>query len=736
MDVGDAPSQRHLRLLRNIELSDNIHAATANEIAKNPNGYARQTRARVTYEPQTVKKEVPKVTAAEWALPEVPQEANALSPYVEFVKVDSARGTYLKHYVKLRYNAEKLLSFENLFKSSAPNHEKYQADFEVYEPETLFNRIDNNCSRPYRCAIADKKDYSTQRTTPSIKDRERFLKLLHKASPASYYNGNLLLAFNEAEDRALTNPKRLKSKRAASKIEYIYFRDYEIKTWYTAPYPEEFNRNKILYICEHCLKYMNSRYIYHRHLPKCPLRHPPGTEIYRGDKISIWEVDGRENVIYCQNLCLLAKLFLNSKTLYYDVEPFIFYILTEREDAGGETQFHFVGYFSKEKLTSTDYNLSCILTLPIYQRRGYGHLLVDFSYLLTRREYKWGTPEKPLSDLGLLSYRNFWKIKICEVLQSLKSELHETEVKGNTLHFSIEDLSNLTGMIPTDVVFGLEQLGALYQYKEGDKCRFAIKISDWSLIEKIHTAWTSKTYDFVRPEKLVWKPMIFGPSCGINAMGTMIETTTGTTRTTTAGQQNGVDLFKNSVSVLVNFMRDDIDDARSMEEICYQKIRGQQTLKFDTSKVDSMALACHPPGMNNIRNAFLKQITINSKVRDNSLKDGEATPPIASESDSNLSLVDPALMEAMENKMEVTDEPDVTLVIEDMIEDAEADYSEDSEEEEEDEEEQDEDIEGINGIQSRPKRTRSGRVIKRLDDEDESEDGITGSRRLRSMDRP
>ena len=133
------------------------------------------------------------------------------------------------------------------------------------------------------------------------------------------------------------------------------------------------------------------------------------------------------------------------------------------------------------------------------------------------------------------------------------------------------------------------------------------------------------------------------------------------------------------------------DSARSMEEICYQKIRGQQTLKFDTSKVDSMALACHPPGMNNIRNAFLKQITINSKVRDNSLKDGEATPPIASESDSNLSLVDPALMEAMENKMEVTDEPDVTLVIEDMIEDAEADYSEDSEEEEEDEEEQDED---------------------------------------------
>ena len=32
--------------------------------------------------------------------------------------------------------------------------------------------------------------------------------------------------------------------------------------------------------------------------------------------------------VYAQNLCLLAKLFLDHKTLYYDVEPFLFYILT------------------------------------------------------------------------------------------------------------------------------------------------------------------------------------------------------------------------------------------------------------------------------------------------------------------------------------------------------------------------------------------------------------------------
>ena len=47
--------------------------------------------------------------------------------------------------------------------------------------------------------------------------------------------------------------------------------------------------------------------------------------------------------IYCQNLCLLAKLFLDHKTLYYDVEPFLFYVLTEVDRNGA----HMVGYFSK-----------------------------------------------------------------------------------------------------------------------------------------------------------------------------------------------------------------------------------------------------------------------------------------------------------------------------------------------------------------------------------------------------
>jgi histone acetyltransferase MYST4 len=76
---------------------------------------------------------------------------------------------------------------------------------------------------------------------------------------------------------------------------------------------------------------------------KCDVRRPPGDEIYRRGNLSVFEVDGNQSKIYCQNLCLLAKLFLDHKTLYYDVESFFFYVLTINDDEGS----HLIGYFSK-----------------------------------------------------------------------------------------------------------------------------------------------------------------------------------------------------------------------------------------------------------------------------------------------------------------------------------------------------------------------------------------------------
>ena len=68
--------------------------------------------------------------------------------------------------------------------------------------------------------------------------------------------------------------------------------------------------------------------------------------------------------LYCQCLCLLAKLFLERKTIYFDVNPFLFYILTENDKRTKNFQ-HIIGYFSKEKSSEESCNLACLMVRSI-----------------------------------------------------------------------------------------------------------------------------------------------------------------------------------------------------------------------------------------------------------------------------------------------------------------------------------------------------------------------------------
>ncbi len=112
-------------------------------------------------------------------------------------------------------------------------------------------------SKPYG-GILSEVEADTSKTLPQAADRERFNEAKRKAEEAWH---------KKAADNADESADAMSQKVAgpASKIQCISFGGYEIDTWYAAPYPEEYSRNRVLYICEFCLKYMNSEYVAWRH---------------------------------------------------------------------------------------------------------------------------------------------------------------------------------------------------------------------------------------------------------------------------------------------------------------------------------------------------------------------------------------------------------------------------------------------------------------------------------------
>ncbi|KAI9140439.1 acyl-CoA N-acyltransferase [Paraphysoderma sedebokerense] len=343
-------------------------------------------------------------------------------------------------------------------------------------------------------------------TVPDDADRAAFRKASDLSAPILSPTSQLLPPpdpSSQTDYQDYTNPPPT--------IRKIRIGKYEIDTWYMAPYPQEYAQTQLLYICEYCLKYMKTPFGFGRHKAKCPLRHPPGDEIYRDGSISIFEVDGRKNKIYCQNLCLLAKMFLDHKTLYYDVEPFLFYIMTECDESG----CHFVGYFSKEKRSPSNYNVSCILTLPVHQRKGYGQYLIEFSYLLTKKEGKTGSPEKPLSDLGLLSYRSYWRNMIFEILEQ-KFLKNESTIGKNAKEFvSINEISQMTAMTPDDIISTLDLHNMLI--KDPSSGQYKIQINHQLVYDTLERV-RRKGYRRVQSDGLIWSPFLLGRGLALSAL--------------------------------------------------------------------------------------------------------------------------------------------------------------------------------------------------------------------------
>jgi hypothetical protein len=95
------------------------------------------------------------------------------------------------------------------------------------------------------------------------------------------------------------------------------------------------------------------------------------------------------------------------------------------------------------------------LTFPQHQKHGYGKFIISLSYELTKREHKTGSPEKPLSDLGKISYRSYWT----HIL------LHLLAAHDPAKDISIKDISMQTGIKTEDIISTLQYLEMIKCWK-------------------------------------------------------------------------------------------------------------------------------------------------------------------------------------------------------------------------------------------------------------------------------
>merc|ERR1719220_450199 len=332
---------------------------------------------------------------------------------------------------------------------------------------------------------------------------------------------------------------------------------WEINTWYFSPYPnrEIFNQQFAvsgsngsaglrtsyfndssafykfpkIYVSAFTLRFFDNRDDLLEHLATSDQRQPPGRMIYIDDirhrdfhqltsssstersantallnnnntsndnpssitRIAVYEIDGMQHKRYCQHLCLLSKLFLDHKTLYFDTEPFMFYVLCELDENGATM----VGYYSKQKDSVDKNNLACIIVLPPFQRQGYGKFIIDLSYKISRISNNIGSPERPLSDLGNVSYKSYWDYTL---LRKLKDMGRYGAQHGP----SIEDLVKSTGIYQDDVIESLRRLNLTKlwrgEYKLDDRI-------DKSTVEHILSSYPESKL-LVKSEALKWRP--------------------------------------------------------------------------------------------------------------------------------------------------------------------------------------------------------------------------------------
>lgn len=282
-----------------------------------------------------------------------------------------------------------------------------------------------------------------------------------------------------------------------------------------------------LHVCPYCFRYTPNLkdYTVHLHLHidtsrqaaqsnKIFLPVPESaTKVYEWEGYTVWDVDGEVEKLYCQNLSLFGKLFLEQKSVFFDTSGFHYFVLTyttpeseivatkpdskerskkrrsnsssevkndakeadEIDTVGTRLRTQTMGFFSKENLSWDSNNLACILVFPPYQHRNLGQLLMAVSYKLSGWEWEdsiIGGPEKPLSAMGRKSYLRFWTERISRFIMGQSWDADGRIVfegangrkrKKNAVSFrkeemTVREIGERTGMLPEDVIAALNEM--------------------------------------------------------------------------------------------------------------------------------------------------------------------------------------------------------------------------------------------------------------------------------------
>jgi histone acetyltransferase SAS3 len=161
---------------------------------------------------------------------------------------------------KNRYKekSKKKIQVEAVMEAEPPHYPPIPSTHGAHLMPFLERELEDNKSKPYG-GILTESEADTSGTFPLAPARQKFEDARLRAEEA--WKEKMMQTNNAPEP---TKPSQ-KMSGPPSKIKCINFGGFEIDSLNAAPYPEEYSRNKILYICEFCLKYMNSDFVAWRH---------------------------------------------------------------------------------------------------------------------------------------------------------------------------------------------------------------------------------------------------------------------------------------------------------------------------------------------------------------------------------------------------------------------------------------------------------------------------------------